>query len=137
MPSGQNPPWVLHEKNLSTGTRNEFFFFFGFESTQLAQRANYIRNAQGWRCSNKVARRRLARRHYCNSCHMFVCTMVCSCSQHALDVKMLFFRFFVRRKGYCVTILRRSESKLLRESVEFTEEQQRTTNASVLFERQI
>ena len=46
--------------------------------------------------------------------------VVCACSRHALDFKFLFFRSFVKRNGYCMTISRRSESKLLRESLEFT-----------------
>ena len=36
-------------------------YFFGLEST--SQRANFIRNAHRWRCSNKVARKRLGWRH--------------------------------------------------------------------------
>jgi len=61
-----------------------------------------------------------ARRHSRNSCHMFVYIVVCACSQHALDFDISLFRSFVSRKGYCVTISRRSESILLRESLEFT-----------------
>jgi len=77
-----------------------------------------------------------ARRHCHSSCHMFVWIVVCACSRHALDFKMLFLRSFVKRKRYCLTISRRSESKLLRESLEFTEDRLWTNNASVLFERQ-
>ena len=47
------------------------------------------RIAHRWRCSNKVARTRLARRHSRNSCHIFVCIVVCACSRHALDFKIL------------------------------------------------
>ena len=55
-----------------------------------------------------------ARRHSRNSCHMFVYIVVCACSRHQLDFKMLLFRSFVSRKGYCMIISRRSESILLR-----------------------
>ena len=48
----------------------------------------------------------LARRHPRNSFHMFVYIVVCACSRHALDFKILFFRSFVTRKDYCVTISR-------------------------------
>jgi len=61
-----------------------------------------------------------ARRHSCNSCQMFAYVVVCACSRHALDFKILLIRSFVSRKGYCVIISRRSESLLLRESLEFT-----------------
>jgi hypothetical protein len=46
--------------------------------------------------------------------------------------KMLFFRSFVT--CHCVTISRRSESKLLRESLEFMYDLRLTNNASVLCE---
>ena len=55
-------------------------------------------------CINREARKRLARRHSCNSCHMFVCIVICACSRHALDFKMLFLRSFMTRKDYCVNI---------------------------------
>ena len=54
-------------------------------------------------CSNRVARKRPARRHSRNSCQLFVCIVVCACSRHALGFKRLFFGSFVSRKGYCVT----------------------------------
>jgi len=53
-----------------------------------------------------------ARRHSRNSSHMFVYIVACACSRHELDFKILLFRSFVSRKGYCVTISRRSESIL-------------------------
>jgi len=53
-------------------------------------------------------------------------------------LKCYFFKIFrdMSRKGYCVTISRRSKSKLLREAVDFTWERPWTNNANVLFERQ-
>jgi len=47
---------------------------------------------------------------------MFVGTMivVCLCSRHALHFDYFFVRSFVSRNGYCVTISRKSESRLLR-----------------------
>jgi len=61
-----------------------------------------------------------ARRHSRNSCHMFVCIVVCACSQHSLDFKILLFGSFVTRKNYCVATSCRSKSILLREWIEFT-----------------
>jgi len=66
-------------------------------------------------CSNRQARKRLAQRHSGsrNSCHIFVCMVVCACSRHAVDFKMLFLISFVIMKG------------LLRDY--FTKEQVKTT----------
>jgi len=61
-------------------------------------------------CGNKEARKRLTDRSnpfpqlILNSeLIMFVGIVVCACSRHALSLKMLFFRSFVSRKGFCVT----------------------------------
>ena len=45
-----------------------------------------------------------ARRHFRNSCHIFVYIVVCACSRHTLDFKILLFRSFVSRKDYYVTV---------------------------------
>ena len=91
-----NKPQRSKTKYTSMNTQNKWTFwsvYFEFFSC-----TNYIRNAQGV-CSNREARKRPAWRHFRNSCHMFVCIVVCACSRHALDFKMLFFRCFVTTKG--------------------------------------
>ena len=74
--------------------------FFGcFADTQLARQLHQKRTKVV--CSRNfffflVAWKGLAQRHFRNSCHMFVCIMVCACSQHALYFKMLsFISFFL------------------------------------------
>jgi len=76
-------------------------FLVCFAATQLARQLHQERTQV--MCSNKVAQKRLAQRHSRNSCHMFVCIVVCACSRHALNFKILFFGSFVTRKGYCMT----------------------------------
>jgi len=46
------------------------------------------------------AQKRLAQRHSRNSCHMFICIVVCACSRHALDFEILFFTSFFKIKFY-------------------------------------
>jgi len=101
---------------LSIAVSFVFFVFFGYAATQLARQVQQERTQVV--CSNKAARKRLARRHSRNSCHMFVCIVVCACSRYTLDFKLLFLRSFCEMKGlmrdyftYAVT----SESKLLRD----------------------
>ena len=65
------------------------FFFWCFAATHLARQLNQERTQVV--CSNKVARKHLARRHSRNSCHMFVCMVVSACSRHALDWLMIAF----------------------------------------------
>jgi len=76
-------------------------FFFGFVATQLQRQKEW---KQG-KCSNREAQKHPARRHSRSSCHMCGGIVVCACSRHALDFKILFFRSFVTRKGYCVCVL--------------------------------
>jgi len=71
---------------ISGASRCHSFFFLG-----LDPHTKNIRNAHRLRCSNKVARKCLARRHSRNSCHMFVFIVVCACSRHALY--FIFFGF--------------------------------------------
>jgi len=40
-----------------------------------------------------------ARRHSRHSCHMFVCIVVCACSRHALDIKMVAGRIFGKNRA--------------------------------------
>jgi len=108
-----------------------FLFFFGFESTQLARRVQpkrthifffflvwYPRASIPSTADTQTGADAVlgkpegspARRHSRSSCHMSVYIVVCACSRHELDFKVLLFRSFVPRKGYCVTISRRSES---------------------------
>jgi len=68
-----------------------------FAATQLARQLHQERTQVVY--SNKEAWKRLARRHSRNSCHMFVCIVVCACSRHALDLKMNFCISFVITKG--------------------------------------
>jgi len=77
--------------------------FFFLVLNPHSSRAKYSRNDHSWRCSNKEARKRLARRHSRNSCHVCISIVVCACRRHALDFKIIFLRSFVTRKCYCVT----------------------------------
>ena len=69
-----------------------------YAATQLALQLQQERTQVV--CSTRVARKRPARRHSRNSCHVFVCIVVCACSRHALDFKRLFLTSFVSRKGF-------------------------------------
>jgi len=67
----------------------QIIFFLCFVATQLARQLQQERLQVV--CSNKEARKHLARRHSRNSCHVFVCIVLCACSRHPLDFEMLFF----------------------------------------------
>jgi len=87
-------------------------------------------------CSNKEARKHLARRHSRNICLMFVCIVVCACSRHALDVKILFFISFVITKGVLRDYFTKGYMKTTAWIINVQAEGLWTNNASVLFETQ-
>jgi len=78
-----------------------------YADTQLALKVQQERTQVV--CGNKEAQKRLT--DHSNPLPqltldsepiMFVGIVVCACSRHALGLKMLFFRSFVSRKGFCV-----------------------------------
>jgi len=91
-----------------------FFFWFGIYTASVPSTAG---TSTGGDAVLGKPESSPARRHSRNSCHMFVCIVVCACSRHALDFEILLFRSFVTRKGYCMATSRRSESILLRDCV--------------------
>jgi len=131
---GSSPPGSDHTgEEAQTVSRNitpagnvlsiDFFFFFWFwistdsapitagrfTATHLARQVHQERTQVV--CSKKVAQKCLVRRHSRNSCHMFVCIVVCACSRHALDFKMLWglpqyalIRWYARQVS-CISVL--------------------------------
>ena len=86
---------------------NDPDFFFCLVLIPQSERANYNRNAHWWRCSNKEAWKRLARRHSCNGpwtheCYFEVDVFVCWEWIEELEWLLLlrvclsFFRWFQR-----------------------------------------
>ena len=107
-------PQKAPQKEQSCSLPKDFFFWFGIHTASVPSTAG---TSTGGDAVLGKPESSPARRHSRNSCHMFVCIVVCACSRHALDFEILLFRSFVTRKGYCMATSRRSESILLRDCV--------------------